>query len=204
MTERNPRIRAAAILVFVAAISSSCGAVLDDNRISFVDADAQLTCTQPNSQGLAAQSVKTAALVPCIEELPSGWKFEGTSYRSDGVTIDFDSSRPPVSDLRIDFRESCVAASGVVTADTPSFDFEAAELLLPPGATFNRESIAGSPVPGLRVVTFGSGFCLEFTIEFEANEPIGFEDFPMVSFVDRSVLDEATKDATDGRLELDP
>ena len=204
MTVRNPRIRAAAILFFVSVISSSCGAVFDDNRISFVDADAQLTCTQTSSQVLAAQSVKTAALVPCVEELPSGWKFEGTNYRSDGVTIDFDSSRPPVSDLKIDFRESCVPVSGVVSADTPNFDFDAAELLLPPGATFSSESIADTPVPGLRVVVLGSGFCLEFAIEFEANEPIGFEDFPLVSFVERSVLGEAIVDGTDDRLELDP
>lgn len=203
MTSRMFRIRAGAILFLISAMSSSCGAVFDDNRISFVDADAQLTCSQTGSQILAAQSVPTAAQIPCVDHLPSGWKFEGTNYRSDGVTIDFDSGRPPISDLTIDFRESCVAASGVVTADTPNFDPEAAELLLLPGTTFDNESIAGTSVPGLRVVVFGAGFCVEFTMEFEANEPIGFEDFPTINFIERSVIDEVLAERTDDRLDLD-
>lgn len=56
-----------------------------------------------------AQSVPDAAYVPCVEELPAGWTFEGLHVDDDGATITLESDRAD-RDVRVELAESCDTA----------------------------------------------------------------------------------------------
>ena len=64
-----------------------------------------------------AQSVPDAAYVPCVEELPAGWTFEGLHVDDDGATITLESDRAD-RDVRVELAESCDTAEA--TPITPS------------------------------------------------------------------------------------
>lgn len=50
-------------------------------------------CADGGSAILAAQSVPTAALVPCFDQLPDGWDVVSTTIGEDGTVIRLDSDR---------------------------------------------------------------------------------------------------------------
>ena len=64
-----------------------------------------------------AQSVPEAAYVPCVEELPAGWTFEGLHVDDDGATMTLESDRAD-RDVRVELAESCDIAEA--TPITPS------------------------------------------------------------------------------------
>lgn len=64
-----------------------------------------------------AQSVPEAAYVPCVEELPAGWTFEGLHVDDDGATMTLESDRAD-REVRVELAESCDTAEA--TPITPS------------------------------------------------------------------------------------
>jgi hypothetical protein len=56
---------------------------------------------------LMAESVKTAALIPCVRSLPIGWSFGSFSARDGVSTYSLDSEVGGRSALDVTFRRSC-------------------------------------------------------------------------------------------------
>ncbi len=197
MTLRNQHTTWCVTGAAFALLLSSCSIVVDDGEVSFVDADAQVLCEEPNSVILAAQAVPTADYVPCVDAMPAGWRLEGTEYRSDGVTIAFASNRAPIADLDVRFESSCEPGDTAV-------DGGAEALSVPPGALLTSEAVDFNGSPATRLVVTDVGYCAEFFIELQANEAITAEDFPTWQWIPRIVIDAWVLAGTNDRLRLDP
>ena len=64
------------------------------------------TCDATSRLGIVAQSVDTAAYVPCVAELPAGWSVEDVSIDDDGTTVSLRSDRAD-QEAEVTLVESC-------------------------------------------------------------------------------------------------
>jgi hypothetical protein len=74
---------------------------------SVQDATPLPSCGQGDSALIAAQSVPTAQMLPCLTHLPLGWDVDAVDITQDGTTIRFDSDRAGHHAAELVFAEMC-------------------------------------------------------------------------------------------------
>jgi hypothetical protein len=74
-------------------------------------------CDADSRLAIIAQSVPEAAYVPCIDELPTGWSYEGVDVNQDGTTISLESDR---ADRQVDITLTGSCDIGSATPIAPS------------------------------------------------------------------------------------
>ena len=72
-------------------------------------------CSDPEAQVLVleAQSVPSATRLPCVAELPPGWRFGGSLIKDTETTLWLDSDRAGVHALQVTMSASCDISSAV-------------------------------------------------------------------------------------------
>ncbi len=75
-------------------------------------------CSGDGSAMLAAQSVPSADLIPCLGALPPGWEIETTRVNQDGTTVRFDSDRAGEEAVVFHFADEC-DTRGTVAVPSP-------------------------------------------------------------------------------------
>jgi hypothetical protein len=85
------------------------------------DGGVQPHCAQPEDpvMVLEAQSVPSATQLPCIAELPSGWRFGGSLIRDDGTTLWLDHDRAGIHAVEITLLGSCDVDDAVEVPPAP-------------------------------------------------------------------------------------
>jgi hypothetical protein len=75
-------------------------------------------CQNGGSLLIAAQSVPTADLVPCLNPLPPGWAVDQVQITQDGTKIHFDSDRAGQGAANLVFEDSCdIGGAAAVPSD---------------------------------------------------------------------------------------
>ena len=95
-------------IVTVVALASSltaCTAV-DENREPW--------CRPTPATSLMARSVPSAASVPCVRELPSGWVFDGFTASDAGSTFALVEAEGSGGRVDVTFSGACPSASGTL------------------------------------------------------------------------------------------
>lgn len=82
---------------------------------------AEPICSQPQDavMVLEAQSVPTATRLPCIAELPIGWRFGGMSVNDRGTAMWFDHDRAGVRAVEVELTPACDVSSAVEVPPGP-------------------------------------------------------------------------------------
>ena len=72
-------------------------------------------CSAPDGQVLVleAQSVPSATRLPCIAELPAGWRFGGSLIKDTETTLWLDNDRAGIHALEVTMSASCDTGSAV-------------------------------------------------------------------------------------------
>jgi hypothetical protein len=101
---RRPRLGS---LVVAALTIASASCVPSD--------PAEPICARPGDSILVlqAQSVPSATRLPCIAELPIGWRFGGSLVRDDGAVIWLDHDRAGMHAVEVELMASCDVSSAV-------------------------------------------------------------------------------------------
>ena len=143
---------------------------------------------------LMAQSVPTAAYVPCLESMPVGWHIADVRAGNDGASFSLDSDRDGVRALEIRLTGDCdTSEASEIPSDRPEM---------------RRLEEVSSLTPqfvGRRYYVFEGG-CI--TVHFRLagqnpSEPLAVAT-QSVGTIARDALRAHVRDETDGRLELDP
>lgn len=160
------------LLVVLAALQPACA----------TSTSAILSC-RLNEQSLilTAQAVPSAALVPCVAELPAGWSYAGTDIRSGRARFWLDSDRGGLHAVEVELTRSCDTSKAVEVRPAPDES----------GARVYAEPISLEPALWAnRYVVFPGG-CTTYryrfvpdapsTLSLEAEEALGF--FPRSALV---------------------
>jgi hypothetical protein len=123
------------------------------------DATPLPSCEQGDSALIAAQSVPTAQMLPCLEQLPLGWNVDAVDITQDGTTIRFDSDRAGHHAAELVFAEMCDPAGA---AQQPN-DQNGVE----------RFALTERVEPGLRSKSFHvfEGGCVTWSFDFDNGVP---------------------------------
>ncbi len=117
------------------------------------------SCDQGDSAIIAAQSIPTAQMLPCLTQLPLGWEVDTVDITQDGTTIRFDSDRAGHHAAELVFDETCdVTGAAQQTNDQDGVErFARTERL----------------EPGLRAKSFHvfEGGCVTWSFEFDNDVP---------------------------------
>jgi membrane-associated phospholipid phosphatase/tRNA A-37 threonylcarbamoyl transferase component Bud32 len=141
-------------------------------------------CGTGNATILAAQAVPSAALVPCVAELPSGWRVGGADIASGHSVFWLDSDRAGARAVTITLSAACDVSR---TRPTPSDQ---------PGARrFDRPAAGGTRFTGLRVYTFPGG-CATYRFDFApgASRLLAIGVHSAVDFMPRATLVKHVRD----------
>lgn len=129
---------------------------------------------------IEAQSVPSAAMVPCVSVLPVGWSFQSFQVDDRGTTFYLDSDRAGFHAVRVDLMGSCDTGSATqVPTDTPGTD------------QFERIDSIGDTYGGVRYYVFEGG-CVTYRFEFEGTgrTELAREVSLAIDFVPRSAIDK--------------
>jgi hypothetical protein len=106
---------------------------------------------------IEAQSVPSAALIPCVGALPIGWSFETFNVDDRGTTFYLDSDRAGAQAVRVELRRSCdLEGSTEVPTDTPG------------AKQFEKIDALGDRYAGTRYYVFEGG-CVTYNFDFEGS-----------------------------------
>ena len=185
---------AAAMALLVAASSAGCGG------------DSPAEITEPplcpvgdegagNGVILMAQSVPTAAWVPCLRAaLPLGWDFHFLDARDDGARFWLDSDRDGIQAVQVRLEESCDTSGATEIASDREFMHR-----------LERVRQVTPTYSGERLYLFRGG-CLSFVFRLDGDNP--GEALALASqsvgVVSRADLQEQVHTDSGGRIELDP
>jgi len=87
-----------AVVLFISLIAAACS----------VEETLPLPhCSEGGSGLIAAQSVPTADLVPCLTGLPDGWELDSVTINQDGTVVRLDSDRAGDGSARLRYAEEC-------------------------------------------------------------------------------------------------
>jgi hypothetical protein len=111
-------------------------------------------CGTGHSMILAAQAVPSAALVPCVSELPSGWRIGGADIASGRSVFWLDSDQAGPRAVTITLSAACDVSG---TRPSPSDR--------PGTRRFDGPPTVGARFTGLRVYTFPGG-CASYRFDF--------------------------------------
>ena len=178
---KPPRARLAVLAgLLVWPLVASCGAT-----------GPELTCRSTNALVLAAQSVPTASVVPCVQLLPAGWSYGPVDIRTGRTRFSLDSDRAGISAVRVDLVERCdtAGATEIPTDELGTRRFERVEVVTPGFA-------------GTRFYTFDGG-CVSYRFRFqEEGRVLVNEATVALTFVSRERLGEDVRRLSDGRHRL--
>lgn len=188
------RARPGAVLaVLVLLLLAGCvrPEVLDSEVVACREGDEG---TPANGVVLLAQSVPTAAWVPCLEVIPLGWDVSGLEATDEDARFWLDSNRDGVRAVEIRLDESCDTEGAT---RIPS-DREAMQ-------RWERVTQVTPQYVGTRYYVFAGG-CISMLFRLSGEnraEPLGFAT-QGIGTVPRDAVRTAVREQTDGRLELDP
>ncbi len=150
MTPSKRRLGVVVSVLLLAFSAASC---------SVQDATPLPSCEQGDSVLIAAQSVPTAQMLPCLTQLPLGWDVDAVDITQDGMTIGFDSDRAGHHAAELVFAEMCDPTGA---AQQPN-DQEGVE----------RFALTERVEPGLRSESFHvfEGGCVTWSFDFDNNVP---------------------------------
>lgn len=118
------------------------------------------SCVEEQTAGMLiieAQSVPTAALIPCVGALPIGWSFETFHVDNRGTTFYLDSDRAGAQAVRVNLRRACdVGDATEVPTDTPG------------ARQFEKIDALGDRYAGTRYYVFEGG-CVTYSFDFEGS-----------------------------------
>ena len=135
-------------LAFVVATTGCAGFV--PQEIPHCDADRRSDVVV-----IEAQSVPTAAYVPCVSALPVGWSFQSFHVDDRGTTFYLDSDRAGAQAVRVDLVQKCdTGFASEIPTDTPGT------------RQFERIDSLGESYGGIRYYLFEGG-CVTYRFEFE-------------------------------------
>jgi hypothetical protein len=145
---------------------------------------------------LEAQAVPTATLLPCVEELPAGWKVSDVFIRNGRARFTLDSDRAGARAVTVVLERFCnVPRVTRVPSDEPG--------------TRRYEEIGpvrpGVGYTGSRFYLFPGG-CVTYRFQFTGEEraaSLGAATLAL-SFVSRDGVRKLVRETTDDRAELDP
>ncbi|MDQ3980871.1 MAG: hypothetical protein M3314_15205 [Actinomycetota bacterium] len=155
------------------------------------EAGRNLTCRSTNALVLAAQSVPTASMVPCVQLLPAGWSHGRTDVRTGRTRFTLNSDRAGVSAVRVTLAERCDTsrATEIPTDELGTRRFEQVEVVTPGFA-------------GTRFYTFPGG-CVSYQFRFQAEGRVLVNEASLaLTFVTREKLAEDVRRLSDGRQRL--
>lgn len=98
--------RVGALVIAVCLLGAAC---------SVQSATPLPSCTEGGSGLIAAQSVPSATLLPCVGSLPDGWTADAVDVNQDRTIIRFDSDRAGEDAAVLRFTESCDIGPAVST-----------------------------------------------------------------------------------------
>jgi hypothetical protein len=147
-----------------------------------------------NGVVLMAQSVPSAAWVPCLEVMPLGWRLAGLDADESSARFWLDSDRDGVHALEVRLTASCD------TTEATEIPSEREGM-----RRWERVSQVTPQFVGTRHYVFEGGcVSVHFRLSGEnRSEPLGVAT-QGVGAVSRDQVRAAVRDQTDGRLELDP
>ncbi|HTQ94655.1 MAG TPA: phosphatase PAP2 family protein [Streptosporangiaceae bacterium] len=111
-------------------------------------------CNTGHATILAAQAVPSAALVPCVSELPSGWRVGGADVASGHSVFWLDSDQAGPRAVTVTLSAAC-DVSGIQPEPSDQ----------PGTQRFDSQPIVGARFTGLRFYTFPGG-CVSYRFEF--------------------------------------
>lgn len=147
------RWRAIALALVLSAGATACSA----------DTEGQPVCSQPEDSILVleAQSVPSATRLPCIAELPIGWRFSGSLVRDDGTTLWLDHDRAGIHAVEVELTAGCDVSRAVEVPPAPD------EV----GMRTYQEPVSLDPFVGSRSLVFEGG-CIVHRYRFaQGSEP---------------------------------
>ncbi len=151
-------------------------------------------CEEVGVLFLEAQSVPSAQMVPCIDALPLGWEMWWTDVDHEGSWFSLNSSIGGHEALTVTLAPAC-NVEGHIRVPTDEAGTERYELV---------ESVVDG-YRGTRTYLFDGGCTtLEFRFEVEGSAALVNEASLAVGFVSRAILNDAVREVTDGREQLDP
>jgi hypothetical protein len=164
----------------LAIVSSLVGLVVSATACSALRENEHPVCEVRPPTILMAESVKTAALVPCVRSLPIGWAFESFDARDGLSTYSLDAERGGTSALVVTFRRACQPVGTQAGSGRP-------------GVRLVREVRSTDPYHARWTYTFNGG-CAVLTIAFAPGAPVGrlLRDVrAATSFLPRSTIDRS-------------
>ena len=170
-------------------------------RAVLVNSDATITplaigsldCDQLEPLWLEAQSVPSAALVPCVRSLPEGWTFGAANARSGWTRFTLDHDRAGRPALVVRLTATCETAGATPTPSTR------------PGTRSYQRTEPGRAVPSTSYTVFPGG-CVTSQLRAtgDGEETVVDEAASAIGFTTRDALARALDQRSDGRLHLDP
>ncbi len=131
---------------------------------------------------LQAQAVPSATQIPCIAELPIGWRFSGSLIDDSGATLWLDHDRAGIRAVEVQLSEACDVSSAVEVPPGPD------EL----GMRVYQDPESLDPFVGTRFAVFDGG-CIVSRYRFAAgSEPA------LVIEADRAISTVARRDLVAG------
>ena len=196
MSGTRPARHRAAVVALAAAplLAAGCGAASTSVSGELPGCTTGDDATAANGVVLMAQSVPTAAWVPCVESVPVGWTFAGLDAQSGSARFWLDSDRDGVHAIEVRLTEAC-DTSGATEIPSDREDLR----------RFERVTQVTPQYHGRRYYLFDGG-CLTvvFTLAGQnRGEPLALATHSL-GVVSREELAAQVHEESGGRLHLDP
>lgn len=166
------------------ALGAGCGQI---------EGPAAPTCVPKGADTLAlvAQSVPTAAKVPCISSYPAGWHFASMSVRNGQARFTLDSDRAGISAVKVTLQPRCeVDGATEIPSDEPGT------------RRFERIISVVNEFKAVRSYDFDGG-CITYRFDFDRQgRALVNEVSVAIGFIDRTAVDALVRQRSGGELHL--
>ena len=153
-----------------------------------------LRCAPHEPLVLMAQSVPTAAMVPCVKAQPIGWTLQDVVVGSGGSSFTFDHDRGGMHALMVELTRSCAIRGGREQASDQ-----------PGSRLFQRVDRAAPGLLATRWYQFPGGCITQrLNLSTGARGELLNDVSIAVGFTTRDALRSSLRHESGGRLELDP
>jgi hypothetical protein len=153
-----------------------------------------LSCDDPEPLWLIAQSVPTAAQVPCVRSLPAGWTLANVSANSGRSVLTLDHDRAGTGAMVVELTAGCdPRGAGEIGGDQPDL------------RRYQRVELTSPRVMTILFDVFPGG-CLTTRLLAppEHNAQLTAERSLLLGYTSRRTLQLILEQRSDGRLQLDP
>ncbi|HEV7654838.1 MAG TPA: hypothetical protein VGP36_08900 [Mycobacteriales bacterium] len=183
---------ALAALVLLAATGCATDVVVVGSAAGLPYCDLNADKTEGGTVALA-QSVPSAQWLPCVRDVPVGWKFASYLPEDGRTTIGFSSDRDGPHALTVSLRPSCdLSGATEVPSEQPEM------------RRFEQVTRVSHGYGGRRHYTFTGG-CITYDFDLRGDtraEPVATIS-EALGFLSRAGVARQVHDSSDGRLELD-